>query len=210
MFLPTIPELLGRLLVLLIALPVHELSHAWAAYRLGDRTSYNYGRLSLNPINHIDPMGALFILLIGFGWAKPVPVNPYALRGVSNARQGMALVAVAGPLSNLVLAAAAAFLWRVGLRTPWDFANGMYSEFIFINIILALFNMIPLPPLDGSKVLMGLIPLEWTDALAAIEPYGMTILMGLIALSWIIPGLNVIGMLIGGPAVLIYRILLGL
>lgn len=207
--LPTFPELIGRLLVLAIAGPVHELAHAWVAYRLGDRTSYEYGRLSLNPLDHIDPLGAILILLTGFGWFKPVPVNPYALHRASNARRGMALVSIAGPLSNLLLAAVAALPWRLGLHTSSSFINGIYTEFIFINIILALFNMIPLPPLDGSKVLMGIVPLEWTDTLASIEPYGIYIFFALIAIPMFVPGLNVIGLLIGGPANWLYHILLG-
>jgi Zn-dependent protease len=198
----------ARLLVLLIAGPVHEMAHAWSAYRLGDRTSYDYGRLSLNPLNHLDPLGTIMILLGGFGWFKPVPVNPYALRAAPNIRLGMALVSAAGPASNLLLAVGAAVLWRLGLRdAPVMVATVVYI-FIYLNIALALFNMIPLPPLDGSKVLMGIAPYEWAEKLAYLEQYGLYILMAIIALP-MITGLNILGWLIGGPIDLLMAILIG-
>ncbi len=201
---PTLEQLIARLLILIIAGPAHELAHAWAAYRLGDRTAYAYGRISLNPLDHIDPIGALMILLTGFGWFKPVPVDPYQLRRAPSARHGMALTAAAGPLSNLLLAIIAAVLWRLGARNlPWDSISQIYVQFIWINIILALFNMIPIPPLDGSKVLMGIAPTEWSNALLSIEPYGMYIFLALI----LVPGL--VSLLIGTPALLLFRLLVG-
>lgn len=208
MLLPTFSELIGRLIVLIVAGPIHELAHAWTAYRLGDRTAYAYGRLSLNPLDHIDPLGAIMILLTGFGWLKPVPVDPYQLRRASTARQGMALTALAGPVSNLLLAALAAMLWRLGSSLMPQFIQEVSIEFIWINIVLALFNMIPIPPLDGSKVLMGLVPLEWVNTLAQLEPYGIYIFMALILLPRL-SGFNLIGSLIGGPAMLLFQLLVG-
>lgn len=207
MLLPSLSQLIGRLIVLTVAGPVHELAHAWMAYRLGDRTSYAYGRLSLNPLDHIDPLGAVMILLTGFGWFKPVPVDPYQLRRAPTARHGMAITAAAGPLSNVLLAVAAAILWRLGLSRLPEAISTIFLEFIWINLILALFNMIPVPPLDGSKVLMGVVPYEWAYALAPLEAYGPYIFMLLIALPWIVPGLNLIGLLIGGPAQLLFALL---
>src|SRR5512136_491481 len=134
------PEvLLSRLLILLIALPVHELAHAFIAYRLGDVTSRDYGRLSLNPLDHLDPIGALMILLGGFGWAKPVPVNPYGLYRSRNASTGFALVSLAGPLSNLFLATLVAIPVRLGILPP-GFVESLVIQFIGINIALAVFN----------------------------------------------------------------------
>jgi Zn-dependent protease len=208
--LPSGAELIGRLIVLILALPVHELMHAWVAYRLGDRTAYDYGRVSLNPLDHLDPIGTFLILFVGFGWAKPVPVNPYQLRYASNARRGMALVSIAGPLSNLLLAAAAAFFWRLGLRPPVGFIQGVYIDFISINIILALFNMIPLAPLDGSKVLMGIVPLEWTAPLASLERYGTMILMLVIFIPYVLPQFSPLDWFIWLPASWLFRFLLGI
>ena len=121
----------------------------------------------------------------------------------------MALTALAGPLSNLLLAALAAVLWRAGSSLMPDFIEQVHIEFIWINIILALFNMIPIPPLDGSKVLMGIAPLSWVNTLAQLEPYGMYIFLALILLPRL-SGFDLIGLLIGGPALLLLRLLTGL
>ncbi len=157
----------------LIGLTFHEYAHAAAAYRLGDRTAYHEGRLTLNPAAHIDVLGLIMLYFAGFGWARPVPVNPYNLRG--NRGRGMLLVSLAGPLSNLVLAVAAAallgaFLWNV------PYADRIATEIIRINVILAVFNLLPIPPLDGSKILAGILPgsQEW---LYKLEQYGTIILI---------------------------------
>ncbi|TET55280.1 MAG: site-2 protease family protein, partial [Anaerolineales bacterium] len=153
----------GRLIALvmlsLTSMPVHEWAHAWVAYELGDDTAARRGRLTLNPLAHIDPIGSLMLLFAGFGWGKPVPINPYRLRG--NLRVSRALVSVAGPFSNFVLAMLAAIPFRMGwLDGDITTASFIFAEilldFIWINLILAVFNLLPIPPLDGSRVLAAL------------------------------------------------------
>ena len=161
---------------LIIALSIHELCHGLAAYKFGDSTAKRDGRLSLNPIRHLDPVGLIFILVVGFGWAKPVMVNPFNLR---NPRVDMAFIAVAGPVSNFVLAFLAMFLLHLSYRL------GIYQIHVFsailvfsqINIMLGLFNMLPIPPLDGSKVIAGLLPESVYRSLPPVGNYGMIILL---------------------------------
>ena len=196
------PEvLLSRLLILLIALPVHELAHAFAAYRLGDVTSRDYGRLSLKPLPHLDPIGALMILLGGFGWAKPVPVNPYGLYRSRNASTGFALVSLAGPLSNLFLAALVAVPIRLEL-VPSGFLWYLVVGFVQINIALAVFNLIPIPPLDGSRVAVAVLPQQWGEYILRAEPYGIMIVLALIFVG-------VIGLLMWPPVYFLERLILG-
>ena len=199
--LPTPIELASRLLILLIALPVHELAHAFTAYRLGDVTSRDYGRLSLNPLDHLDPFGALMILLYGFGWAKPVPVNPYGLYRSRSSTIGFALVALAGPLSNLFLAALVAIPVRLSL-IPGGLALQLTVSFVFINIALAVFNLIPIPPLDGSRIAVAVLPPEWGEYILRLEPWGIYIVIGLALVG-------VIGLLMGPPMLFLERLILG-
>ena len=187
--------LLAKVAILLLALPIHEFAHAYAAHRLGDDTAARMGRLSLNPLRHLDPIGSLMILFVGFGWAKPVPVNPYRLR--HGHRAGYALVAAAGPASNLALAVLIAAFWRVGLLKGMppgvmDFV----LVFMSINVALCLFNLIPLAPLDGGSVLNGLIGEQGARALAPLQTYGPILLMGLFMLPYISPRFDVIGTLL--------------
>lgn len=185
-------ELLAALIVvaimLLVGFPVHEFSHALAAYRLGDSTARFMGRLSLNPIVHFDPLGGILLAItfigsqgtFGFGWAKPTPVNPRNLEG---GRWGEAIVAAAGPLSNLVLATAAAIPLRYILSNPSlidqipTLALQVLYLFVVINLVLMIFNLFPIPPLDGSKVLFAFMPPQvawrWRPIL---EQYGFILL----------------------------------
>ena len=178
-----------------IAITVHEFSHALAAYRMGDMTAKRLGRLSLNPLVHLDTFGTIMLLLVGFGWGKPVPVNPWAFG--RNALRGMALVAFAGPLSNVITAALIGLVFRLDiLKWPYStagrllgspleaFAAQFLAIAIFYNLILAVFNLIPLAPLDGSKVLLGILPRGAAMAFHRLEPYGPAILMGIIMLDW--------------------------
>lgn len=171
--LPSLTEILALVPAIMLALTVHEYAHGWVAYRLGDNTAQRAGRLTLNPVAHVDWLGLLLLFVAGFGWAKPVPVNPSNLRG--NVKHSMLLVALAGPLSNLILAIAAALiLGLVGL--PSDFWLLLLYQLIYINVVLAIFNLIPIPPLDGSKILAGLLPgrQEW---LITLEQYGVLVLL---------------------------------
>jgi Zn-dependent protease len=205
------PTIIARIVTLIVAFTVHEFAHAWTADQLGDATPSQNGRLTLNPLAHLDPFGSLLLLLSGFGWAKPVPVNPYTLRRRTPA--GMMLVAAAGPLSNLLLAMIAAIPFQLGLIFPSTQSVGilpslpfLLSEFIFINLILLFFNMIPVFPLDGEKVAEYFLPPDGQDALLRLRPYGPMILM---VLLFILPmmRINIFTYLVGWPANQIFRLL---
>lgn len=162
-------EVLIRLFTLVVAFTVHELAHAAAAVALGDDTPRYQGRLTLNPLAHLDPWGTLLFLLSGFGWAKPVPVNPYRLRH----RYGMSLVAAAGPASNLLLALAAAAVAH--LLPAWG--SRIAFGFVWLNLVLCFFNLLPLPPLDGSRILADLAPNFWHTYIAPLEPYAPAVFL---------------------------------
>ncbi len=204
MFDLNVPELIARLIVLVIAFTIHELAHAVTADYLGDSTPRRMGRISLNPLVHLDPLGSILLLVSGFGWAKPVLVNPLNMRG--NPRTAMALVAVAGPLSNILMAVLGAIPLRLGLvgvesgNPILPDLGYLLFEFVWINVILAFFNLIPLAPLDGSKVLAGLLPAEMAYQLRPLDQYGPLILLALIFLPSFLPIPNAIALLIGGPA----------
>jgi Zn-dependent protease len=162
---------------LLYSIILHELAHGWVAYKMGDPTAKRLGRLSLNPLKHLEPIGTIMLFVFGFGWAKPVPVNFSQLRDRHGA---MIAVAAAGVTANMLVAFTAMLLDR--LLTPS--ASGLIGALLYyvaqINIILAAFNLIPLPPLDGSKILMGFTSPRVQNALMRIEPYGFFILIGLL------------------------------
>jgi len=204
------------LVALVLSLSVHECCHAWAAYQLGDPTARNLGRLTLNPVRHLDPLGALMILYMalagrGLGWGKPVPVNPNNLRG--NPRVGMGLTAAAGPFSNLVLAALAAIPLRLIPEMP-GLASLLLGTLVITNVSLALFNLLPLPPLDGFSVLQGLIgtirsrwAYEWGHRLDRLAPLGPILLLALLSLGWF-SGFNPLRWLLGAPVEAVIRLLL--
>ena len=177
------PEVLVLLIpVLLFALVFHEFSHAWIAYKLGDPTARYAGRLTLNPIAHLDPVGGLMILFVGFGWAKPVPVDP---RYLKNPREDMMKIAFAGPASNLLLAFIAGTILRFGIGQ--GSIAMMLILFTQINIMLAVFNMIPVSPLDGSKIFSGLLIRTNPDLVRNLQIYGPQILLGAILIGYFTP-----------------------
>ncbi len=167
-------RIVALLIMTFTSMPVHEWAHAWAAYQLGDDTASLQGRLTLNPLAHIDPMGTIMLFLFGYGWGKPVPVSRHRLRG--NMRASWALVSAAGPISNLVMAMLAAIPFRLGwLSGGGNFAITMQNiliQFIVINLGLMLFNLIPLPPLDGSRILAWLLPPSWAHFMDQLEQFG--------------------------------------
>ena len=169
---------------LLYSVIFHELAHGWVAYRMGDPTAKSLGRLTINPLKHLDPMGTLMLFLFGFGWAKPVPVNPNLLR---NRRKSMILVSSAGVITNIILGFCALFLFRLLSPSPSGIAAQLLYYFARINIILAAFNLIPLPPLDGSKILMGFAPPSVRKSLARLERYGLLIIIALLYLGVLEP-----------------------
>jgi Zn-dependent protease len=200
----SVSQILTRLITLVIAFTVHEFSHAWVATRLGDDTPRLSGRLTLNPLAHLDPLGSLLLLVAGFGWAKPVPVNPYAVR--SRTPAGMMLVSAAGPFSNLLLAILAALPIRAGLVTGFGSSSALLPspgsfllEFIYINLILLFFNMIPLSPLDGEKVVSYFLPPGLQSGFERVRPYGPMILLGLFVLGNFL-SFNVLNLLVSTPA----------
>lgn len=176
-------SLTAKVLILLFALPVHELAHAAAAVALGDNTPRNQGRLTLNPLRHLDPMGALLLLVAGFGWAKPVQWNP---RNVQiNRRAASIIIASAGPLSNLLLAAISFIIVGALGATP-GWATVTLLSFAQINVLLAVFNLIPLPPLDGSHVLFAFLPGDNYRLFAQLSQFGFLIIFLII---FLMPGL---------------------
>ena len=199
-----LPTIIARVFVLLTAFSVHEFAHAWTANFFGDDTPGRYGRLTLNPLAHLDVMGSLMLLFVGFGWAKPVPVNPYALGRRSPA--AFMWVSLAGPMSNLIMAVMAAIPFQLGLISINDvFSQGssflpsipfLMFEFVYINLILMLFNLIPLFPLDGEKIAQYFFPPSWSDFLDRIRPYSSLILIVFfIGLPYL--GINVVGWIMG-------------
>jgi len=162
---------------LLYSVVIHEVAHGWVAYKMGDPTAKWLGRLSLNPLRHLDLVGTLMLFLVGFGWAKPVPVN---FQNIPNQRKGLVFVSAAGVLANILIAFLALFIFRLFGFTPKGLAAVTVYTLVQINITLASLNLIPIPPLDGSKILMGLAPASLRFLLMRLEPYGLFIMVGLL------------------------------
>lgn len=197
-----IERLLIAIPPILFALTFHEFAHAWSARKLGDPTAESMGRLSLNPLVHLDPVGTFMIFItvmsgFGIGWAKPVPVDP---RYLQNPRRDMLWIALAGPVSNIILAFIMTGIFTS--MTPGggttDLIRQMLLIGISINLVLAFFNMLPIPPLDGSKILMGLLPEEQARQYSQLEMYGPMLLIGLIVADQML-GLGIIRTWIGIP-----------
>jgi Zn-dependent protease len=176
--LTTDPRLLVLLLPsVLVAVTVHEFAHALVADRLGDPTPRRLGRLTLNPLAHLDFFGTLFFILFSFGWARPVPVNP---QNFAHPRQGMLQVALAGPLANVTVAFTVGLLLKTHDISGTLWGTLLASMVVWINVVLAVFNLIPIPPLDGSRILESLLPLEHAAAYARIQPYGTLVIFVLL------------------------------
>jgi Zn-dependent protease len=205
------------LFALVIGITIHEFCHAWAANALGDPTARYMGRLTLNPVAHFDPLGAMMILYSvivgwGFGWGKPVPVNPRYLR--YGPRVGMALTSVAGPVSNLLIALVAATPFRVGLQLP-GLLGQLILTIVYVNVGLALFNMLPIPPLDGFSVLSGVLSTvraKWAydtvTRLDRLQAYGPMLFLLVIMADQVLP-FSILGTLLGKPAQWIFQVLMG-
>ncbi|MGH2417490.1 MAG: site-2 protease family protein [Candidatus Limnocylindria bacterium] len=198
----SIERLIAGVIALLVGLTFHEFSHALLADQLGDRSPRMMGRLTLNPIPHIDPLGALMLVVAGFGWAKPVMVNPAALR---DGRRGMAIVAFAGPIANMVVAVAFAAVFRVLDLAGIDdgFFARLVALIVQLNVLLAIFNLIPIPPLDGYNVLLAFLPPRQAMVVRQYAPYGVIVLLLLVFL----PGSPLRALL--GLAIPVTRVLIG-
>ncbi len=198
---PQIMNYISMVIPILLALTVHEYSHGYIAYRLGDNTAKNMGRLTLNPISHIDPIGLIMLFVIGMGWAKPVPINIYAFK---KPKRDLALSAAAGPASNFIMAAIAGLSFRIfPSLIPMTNDPGVLLflklnlfYFMLINVGLGIFNLIPIPPLDGSKILRGFLKDKHVHIIDYMEKYGGMILLLLVFAGRII-GFSIFGRFLG-------------
>lgn len=210
MFNLSTPLIISRVLTLIIALTVHEFAHAFVADRFGDDTPRIMGRLTLNPLKHLDVIGSLLLIIAGFGWAKPVPVNPVKLR--EHSRSAFMWVSVAGPISNFFLACLAAIPLRFNLiptlpASPFlPTISDFLITFFVINLVLMVFNLLPLPPLDGEKILEFLLPESWASQYAKIKPFGPILLLVVV---FVLPrfGFDLVS-LIMNPVLNFFRIVL--
>ncbi|MBN1996487.1 site-2 protease family protein [candidate division KSB1 bacterium] len=185
---------------ILLALTVHEFAHAFVAHRLGDDTAKQHGRLTLNPLAHLDLIGTIMLFLVHIGWAKPVPVNPYNLR---DPKKDMLWISAAGPLSNMIMAFIFGIMIRITMSLGVTTASPPLLSFFLImlffglqiNLALAIFNILPIPPLDGSKILYGVLPKKYEHIMVPLQKYGMFILIGLILIGRF-GGVSILGQLI--------------
>ncbi|HLF25648.1 MAG TPA: site-2 protease family protein [Anaerolineae bacterium] len=206
----SLESLIAYCIIVLLAFPLHEFAHAWAAVRLGDQTPALQGRLTLDPRAHIDPIGALILAVGSFGWARPVPFSPSNLRKAPSINAGIVLVSLAGPMMNVLIAIVAALIFRAG-ENSFLIGNLQLAQILFfivvINLFLAVFNLIPLAPLDGSKVLWGLMPYAWSRRYEQVQQYSLFILILLILP--IAGGQSVLSVLINPPVTALRQLLLG-
>lgn len=210
---PLFESIIAFLAVVLVCLPIHEFGHAWTAVKLGDSLPAQQGRVTLNPLKHVDWLGAALLAVAGFGWAKPVQFNPYALYKAPSMRTGVFVVASAGPIMNVLLAVAAALPFRLGLVELRDVLSGQAIAFILyvlisINLLLAVFNLIPIPPLDGSKILAMLLPGRYDSVMLTLSQYGPFIL--LLMIVPLFGGRSLIGLIITPVVRALTQVLLGL
>lgn len=206
---------LGLLIALIVGISVHEFSHAWMAHRLGDPTASSQGRLTLNPLSHLDLMGTLMIFLIGFGWGKPVPYNPANLR--NGPISGGAMVAIAGPAANIVTAAALGFLFQnlislsgASVDDTTEAIATILAIVVQINIALAIFNIIPIPPLDGYRVLLRFLPPHVVPSISRLELQGPFLLLIIVLLdSWFLR-IGIFQAILGPPVNFLMGLFLGI
>ncbi len=196
---PSLEQVIGIAVALVVGITFHEFSHAFVADELGDHRPRALGRVSLNPARHIEPMGALFFLIAGFGWGRPVPVNSAALRP---GRIGLSYVAAAGPIANLLVALAVAVVFRAldmaGVGSP--FVMRLLIYVVLYNLVLGIFNLLPIPPLDGYNLALGVLPPRQAYQLSRYAQYGMLLLLGLVLLTWVVPGGGPIGWIFDAAA----------
>ncbi len=211
----TLAMLLLEIPIILFSLSMHELAHGFVAYKCGDNTAKAFGRLTLNPLKHLDPIGTLCMFLMGFGWAKPVPVN---MRYFKKPKRDLVLVSIAGPAANFILALIFALLHTglnavVFMNDGYNFLTGQYYSTavgvvallfqlgIIMNLYLGIFNLVPLPPLDGSKILMCALPGQAAAKYARVQAYTRYIFLGIVALSWVAPVVsNILFLPVSWPA----------
>ena len=190
------------IIAIVVAVTIHEFSHAIVADQLGDFTARKLGRLTLKPSAHLDPMGSIIFLVAGFGWGKPVPVVQNNIKKL-NPQIGLALISLVGPGSNFIFSLLLAILIRFELIPNSVLNIDLVASFIFIlinvNILLCVFNLLPLPPLDGFKVLLGILPSRFSNSLSQMERYGAIPLFGILILDMTFSSINIFGTLIGTP-----------
>jgi Zn-dependent protease len=194
---------IALVVLLLYSVIAHEVAHGWVAYLFGDDTARRYGRLTLNPASHIDLVGTLMLFIVGFGWAKPVPVNYYNLK---NSRFAIMSVALAGCATNILIAVIALLLLQFETISASTFYYSILTIVVRINIILGAFNLIPIPPLDGSKVLMSFLPQDTQQQLAKLEPYGFFILAIMLFTGLLNPVIGFMQNLIYGFISLLFKL----